>query len=171
MSELLNQHQLAERIKRSRVSIIQWEKRGLPVAQDQGRGKQKLYDPAAVLAWMERTGIGGRIDLPRPPAVQTSALPATASEIEIQLSRVISATVPGLVFLALRRGFSAEVALEIADELVCVAYAHLERYLGRESLLLMDSDGLQLLIDPAGRQLLIENAKRSVQEYLAEGNA
>ena len=55
---LLNQTQLASIMRCSRASIIAWTKQGLPVVQQAGRGRPKLYDFDTAREWCARNGAG-----------------------------------------------------------------------------------------------------------------
>ena len=48
---LINQTDLARLQGVSRSTVIEWTRQGLPVAEDLGAGREKLYDQAAAMAW------------------------------------------------------------------------------------------------------------------------
>lgn len=184
MGERLNQHQLARRLCRSRMSIIAWQREGLPFLEAGGHGRAKLYDLDAVLAWLQRTGRGMRPDLPAiamsapalapaspapasqqaPTQVQTSAFRLQTPDV--LLGWLLARAAVGLAALALERGLAGEAALELVDEFIVVAYDVLEEHLGREALIPLDGE-IAMLLNDDGRALLLERAQR-IAEQLAE---
>src|SRR5690348_4125249 len=67
VGQLVNQHQLAAHLRRSRASIVSWAKAGMPIARRGGPGKPTLYDVEQVQAWLERTGRGIALHRPELP--------------------------------------------------------------------------------------------------------
>lgn len=87
---LVNQHRLSKLLGRSRTSLVKWAREGMPVAKPGRRGRESLYDPAAVFAWLEQTGRGQRPELqPMPPlkmstpVPESHAIPADPAPIDV----------------------------------------------------------------------------------------
>jgi hypothetical protein len=54
----LNKAELAGKLRVSQRSLTTWQKEGLPVLEHGRRGQHNVYDLAAVVAWIKKTGRG-----------------------------------------------------------------------------------------------------------------
>jgi hypothetical protein len=160
---LINQHQLAAIIHRSRATIANWARDGMPVAERAGQGKPTLYDLAAVRAWMTRTC---KMAGPAPaPAVQTSApIAAKLLRAEIALGRALERALVPCLGLMMSRGIEGSVALQVFDEIVVAIYSALELECGpelggRDSTIPIFGDLELLMDDGEGRPALLQRGR------------
>jgi hypothetical protein len=160
-TNLLNQHQLAAKLRRSRAAIIHWEREGMPVAKRGGPGRPTLYDLAEVSAWINRTGRG--LHRPAQAPMQLAQVSRAAnpqiSEGERLLGRVLEEGLGGIVALFLVHGVPGDAALSAFDTLVVAAYSVLEQHTGRDDPLIPMNGALRLLMDDAGRAQILEHAQ------------
>lgn len=173
MGQLVNQHQLAAKLKRSRASLIAWARDGMPVARRGGPGRATLYDVDRVTAWIRQTGRGMRPELEPIPLAHANVCtvpdvlvpPAQIPAEDLLMGRVLEHAMGGIVTLLIARGVPDEAALDAFDVLLMGAYSALEAMTGRNDSFIPTDGVLSLLMDEDGRKAIIAHAKRGAPNY------
>lgn len=61
MTNLVNKRELSEILGKSRRTLTEWQKYGLPIENDGTRGNENLYNVPDVIEWMIQRAVDGRL--------------------------------------------------------------------------------------------------------------
>jgi len=144
----------------------------MPVDQRGGPGRETLYNPDEVRAWLARTGRGMRCNLRQPLAAverkNTEGTEARCPREDLLLGRILEQSLGSIVALFCSRGIPGSVALAAMDDVIVVAYQVLERCTGRaEGQIPMDG-ALRLMLEDDGRAQILELVRPLAAEIAME---
>ncbi|GAB4371375.1 MAG: hypothetical protein Kow00128_19190 [Deltaproteobacteria bacterium] len=84
--EIVNGTRLARIVGTSTRTVTKWRSAGMPVHEDRGRGRETLYNTAAVIAWLVARDGGGKADSALTEA-RRRILEAEAGRRELRLAK------------------------------------------------------------------------------------